>query len=224
MPKPSRIYLSAHSAQRGRGFSLRKLFFESLEVRRVLSNNWTNPDQPLDVSADRWVGPLDALVIINRLNERGGGTGEVIMGEPGVAPFVDVNGDSFLSPIDVLLVINSFNNQNPLVFTMLSNDTATGGGTNGDRITADASINGWIQFAKSKDRIFAGWDIADDLGLKDVTSARSGINFDLREEAITQLIGQPLTPGVHTLTVVLRRDAVERFRSSFAFTVDRRAV
>ncbi len=202
---------------------LRKPYFETLEFRRVLSSDWTNPDQRLDVSADNWVGPLDALIIINRLQERGAG-GENSLGERGVAPFVDVNGDGFISPIDALLVINSLDAQNPLVFTQLTRDTATGGGTNNDRITADASINGWIQNAKSKDRIFAGWDIVNDLSLKDVTSARIGNNFNLSEAAITQLIGQPLNPGSHTLTIVLRRDAVERFRSSFAFSVDRSAL
>ncbi len=199
---------------------MRRPNFETLEIRRVFSN-WTNPDQPLDVNADGWVGPLDALFIINRLADRSSGDDGPGLGDPRVAPFVDVNGDITVSPIDALLVINALNEQNPLVFTMLSNDTATGGGTNSDRTTADASIKGRIQFAKTKDRIFAGWDIGDDLSLKDITSARSGINFDLNESAITQLLGQPLTPGSHTLTIVLRRDAVERFRSSFSFVVDR---
>lgn len=206
-------------------WALRKPYIESLEVRHLLANDWTNPDQPLDVSADRWIGPLDVLIIINRLEERNNSGGEGNgLGTRGVAPFVDVNGDGTLSPLDMLHVVNSLNNQSPLVFTKLTNDTAAGGGTNSDRISADASIEGSIQYAKSKDRIFAGWDIVNDLDLKDITSARNGINFELREEAITQLIGRPLAPGLHTLTVVLRRDAVERFRSSFNFTVDRTAI
>lgn len=204
---------------------VRKPTIETLEVRQVFSN-WTNWDQPLDVNADRWVTPLDALLVINRIVQRGnsGDNGDSGLGQAGVAPFVDVNGDAFLSAIDVLLIINNISNQAPLVFTKLANDTAAGGGTNNDRITADASINGRIQNAKTKDRIFAGWDIAGDQDLKDITSARTGNNFELREETITQLLGQPLTPGAHTLTIVLRRDAVQRFRSTLTFTVDRNAV
>ena len=219
MPKPSRAQkLSIKSCSSTK--SVRKLTYENLEVRRVFSS-WTNPDQAMDVSADRWLTPLDALLIINRILEREeGGDG---LGAAGVAPFVDVSGDARLSPIDALLVINGLNNQNPVVFTMLTNDTAFGGGRDSDRITADASVDGWIQFAKTKDRIFAGWDITTDQDLKDVTSARSGINFEIREETINQLLGQPLTQGSHTLTIVLKRDAAERFRSTFSFTVDRNA-
>ncbi len=201
----------------------RKPVLESLEARRVLSSDWTNPDQRLDVSADRWVGPLDALIIINRLQERANGSEGSLLGERGIAPFVDVNGDAAVSPLDALIVINSLNDAPPLVFTMLTTDTAAGGGTNNDRITANASINGWIQNAKSKDRIYVGWDITDDSELKDITNTRVRNNFALSEESITQLLGQPLSSGSHTLTIVLKRDAVERFRSSFTFVIDRNA-
>jgi hypothetical protein len=70
--------------------------------------NWTNP---LDVNADGYVSPIDALAIINALNAGGsrpliGGSGE---GEDANRMYVDTNGDGFLSPIDVLNVINFLN-------------------------------------------------------------------------------------------------------------------
>jgi hypothetical protein len=53
-------------------------------------------DAPFDLSGDGLVSPLDALLIINRLNQ------------PGAADDFrfDVNGDGELSPLDALLVIN----------------------------------------------------------------------------------------------------------------------
>ncbi len=56
----------------------------------------TNYDNPLDVNADSFVSPLDALLVINALE-----TGEV---SESVHP--DVNADGGVSPIDALLVIN----------------------------------------------------------------------------------------------------------------------
>ncbi len=70
--------------------------------------SWQNPDLIWDVTADGIVSPIDALLIINRLNEGQAGA----LGEPndlGVPPFLDVSGDGSLSPIDALLVINHLN-------------------------------------------------------------------------------------------------------------------
>ena len=78
-----------------------------------------NPANPRDVNGDGRVTPLDALELINDINQGRGGplphlppgerpTGEGPDGEP-VAPFPDVNGDETLSPLDVLEVINELN-------------------------------------------------------------------------------------------------------------------
>lgn len=77
-----------------------------------------NHANPHDVNGDGIVSPLDALELINELNNGGGGvlpprSGGSIdagTGEAGLLP--DVNGDGALTPIDVLWLINELNVQN----------------------------------------------------------------------------------------------------------------
>ncbi len=71
-----------------------------------------NFSNPLDVNNDGKESPIDALLIINRLNSGGAGvltppSGE---GESGKY-YVDVNGDGRVSPIDALKVINFLNSR-----------------------------------------------------------------------------------------------------------------
>ncbi len=89
-------------------------------------DSWRNPISPLDVNGDERVTALDALVVINALNESGprqlpgtpgfgipvgggaGGVGTTPL--PGQrASYIDVNGDGKLSPLDALNVINKLN-------------------------------------------------------------------------------------------------------------------
>jgi hypothetical protein len=70
---------------------------------------WRNAAFPEDVSGDGIVVPLDALLVINRLNGGGDGTLPQPSEENGPPPFVDVDGDNLLAPIDALLVINYLN-------------------------------------------------------------------------------------------------------------------
>lgn len=69
-----------------------------------------NSANALDVNADGFVSPIDALSVINRLNKGDsgllGGAGE---GEEGAQLYIDTNDDGYLSPIDALLVINHLN-------------------------------------------------------------------------------------------------------------------
>ncbi len=92
---------------------------------------FTNANNPLDVNADGFVSPIDALAIINSLNSGGsralgGGSGE---GEAGSHMYVDTNGDGFLSPIDVLNVINFLNG---------SGSSASGEGEASDGLASSA--------------------------------------------------------------------------------------
>ena len=62
---------------------------------------WHNPIQPLDTNFDTFISPIDALLIINRLNRDGSGP----LAPPPIPhtappPFVDTSDDGFLSPID----------------------------------------------------------------------------------------------------------------------------
>lgn len=75
---------------------------------------FTNPSNCFDVNNDGFVTPMDALALINILNQSGpidlsgwlaGGEGE---GE-GMGPYYDVNGDFVISPQDVLSVVNALN-------------------------------------------------------------------------------------------------------------------
>lgn len=71
---------------------------------------WRNPTNRFDVNNDGAVSPLDALLIINDLNNNGARTLSVADSAP---PFLDVNGDGFASPIDVLQVINAIETSLP---------------------------------------------------------------------------------------------------------------
>ena len=75
---------------------------------RVQRSKWQNPRLALDVNADTFISPIDALLIINRLNDR---TFErnLPLSNFVPPPFLDTNGDEIVSPLDALLVINFLN-------------------------------------------------------------------------------------------------------------------
>jgi PKD repeat protein len=73
---------------------------------------WQNAVAALDVDDDGEIVPLDALLIINYLNEHGSHALPVpIIPPDGPPPFLDVDGDDWIAPIDALLVINELNRQ-----------------------------------------------------------------------------------------------------------------
>jgi hypothetical protein len=67
---------------------------------------WHNAAFPEDVINDGSVVPLDALTVINALNERGSGP---LPTRTPTDPYLDVTGDNMLSPLDALEVINWLN-------------------------------------------------------------------------------------------------------------------
>jgi len=103
---------------------------ERLEERTLLAGDllssgispWQNPYLPSDVNFDLETTALDALVLIQSLNQTGsrslasadpglaGAAGAVEGEDPANTQYMDVNGDSYLSPLDVLGVINTINN------------------------------------------------------------------------------------------------------------------
>lgn len=85
----------------------RTILLEQLEDRRVLYSPWQNPARPLDVDNDQTLSPLDALVLINRINTFG--SGALPMRTNPLDYYYDVDGDSQLTPLDVLQVINALN-------------------------------------------------------------------------------------------------------------------
>ena len=75
---------------------------------------WQNQTLSEDVTGDGLVVALDALQVINELNDRGVGVGPgelPPLGNFEPPPYFDVSGDGILSPIDALLVINFINAQ-----------------------------------------------------------------------------------------------------------------
>ncbi|MEO8496496.1 MAG: dockerin type I domain-containing protein, partial [Planctomycetota bacterium] len=72
-------------------------------------NDWHNPRMALDVNKTNSVEPLDALIIINFLNDIDASLPAGIVGEPEF--FWDTNDDGSVAPLDVLLIINELNNQ-----------------------------------------------------------------------------------------------------------------
>jgi hypothetical protein len=74
-----------------------------------ISGAWQNALNRCDVNGDGNITPLDALIIIHRLNN--GGAGPLVSPAPQFMPsaFYDVNGDDKLTPLDALNVINLLN-------------------------------------------------------------------------------------------------------------------
>ncbi len=71
-----------------------------------------NPSNIHDVNDDGIVSPIDALLIINRLNLlSNGGSNQLTAQSSQAMPFVDVSADGFITPLDALRVINQLNRQ-----------------------------------------------------------------------------------------------------------------
>ena len=66
----------------------------------------TNTAWPADVSGDHFLSPIDALLVIQHLNQRGARSVKGVNLSPS---YPDVNGDGYLSPYDALLVIQTLN-------------------------------------------------------------------------------------------------------------------
>ena len=104
----SRGFLSKFAAKPAkRERARRRLITEQLEDRRLLAGDFArfaedhNPGAPADVNASGEVTPLDALIIINKLN-----AGDEESEGDGVIKKTDVNNDGHTTPIDVLQVVN----------------------------------------------------------------------------------------------------------------------
>jgi hypothetical protein len=103
----------------------RTTLLEQLEPRMVMSSDgpspWQNPARPLDVNNDTTVSPIDALVLINRLNSQGGGA--LPPRTRSLDPYLDPDGDRALSPLDILGVINEVNRRGASSGTRAPNET-----------------------------------------------------------------------------------------------------
>ena len=113
---------------------------------------WRQSGEPLDTSGDGAVAPIDALHIINLLNDPDildpGGRLPISRAVDSDLPFYDVNGDGFAAPIDVVLVINFLNGE------------GEGEGQTPDQAFADKVYVGPIQlFGEVREFVASGGDI-----------------------------------------------------------------
>ena len=90
----------------------RMLHLEALEPRQLMAGDlqFHNFVVPTDVNGDSAITPIDALVVINKLNIQGSGPLNGVESPKNVNSFIDVDGDNSLSPLDALRVINAINN------------------------------------------------------------------------------------------------------------------
>lgn len=89
---------------------------------------WQNPRNIRDVNDDGRVAPMDALIIINELNDpqvshptTGKLGNRLVVG----LPYFDVNGDGFVSSIDVLNIMNSLNAASAESESMINEEAAS---------------------------------------------------------------------------------------------------
>ncbi len=83
---------------------------DTATVTVQVRSRFQNPLNPLDVNDDGHVTPLDVLLGINQLNERGPRkltADDSVTGD--TQRYLDVNGDGTHSALDVLVIINRFN-------------------------------------------------------------------------------------------------------------------
>lgn len=114
---------------------------ESLESRQMLTSDWTNVLQPLNVKGDEFqtVTPLDVLMVINEINapkiRESNSSPLPPIGANGKSPppYVDVDCDNFVTPLDVLRIINAINSKD---FGTSWRFSQTGGGADGGSVTA----------------------------------------------------------------------------------------
>jgi hypothetical protein len=84
---------------------------ERTERLRIIKDDtpYHNDANPMDVDGDGQVTPLDPLIIINHINNRG--TGIIQPGEGELGGDLDVDGDGRVSPLDILIIINELNSR-----------------------------------------------------------------------------------------------------------------
>ncbi len=81
-------------------------------VFQIAAAPWQNSIEPTDVTGDDLIVPLDALTVINELNnpQYSDPVGLLPDTSPDVPPpYFDVNGDGYCTPVDALIVINRLN-------------------------------------------------------------------------------------------------------------------
>lgn len=155
-------------------------------VQAPLSGNGialtTNQDDPLDVNDDGEISPLDALLLVNYLNDPGGvGGGEL---------YLDVNGDGQATPLDALLVINGVNDQESVPQAPLSSSFELTSADVGSVAVNLASSTGVpTSTGDARDAVFGSFGTAS--AVADLLATdQSGEDEDADEEATEEALQQ----------------------------------
>ena len=103
----------------------RSPIFEHLEKRDLAVADWQNAVLHCDVDNSGIVAPIDALIVINTINQSGARslTDSNANTSPHL-PFYDVNGDNSVSLLDVLVVINAIHRAMPVLTVSSTIDDA----------------------------------------------------------------------------------------------------
>ncbi|MBI2825266.1 MAG: hypothetical protein HYX69_11330 [Planctomycetia bacterium] len=189
----------AAPSQRGR-LSYRRLHVEPLEERRLLAAAapWSNPNEPLDVNGDGFISPIDALIVINRLNKFGT-LPDLTPGTSEPPPYYDTFPDDGLAPLDALLVLSRLNGDRtgPDIALGLANDTAPGGQKNTDGVTSDATIGGTVTDQSKILTLTGRVDSGPATSLLPMLG--QGGSLVLSPATLAALKGAPLADGPHVL-------------------------
>lgn len=119
----------------------KRLIFESLEARRQMAAGWTNAWNSMDVNDSGQVTPLDALLVINHINQQGIGVLPSTSDAQPAAPLVDVNSDGAVGPRDVIRIINALNHYTqPPEFSFANASTTEAGSQFTGRTTPDTTV------------------------------------------------------------------------------------
>ncbi len=101
---------------------------------------WHNSTNPYDVDGNKFVSPIDVLLVIDELNKRGGYL--LPDSRPALKPFYDVTGDGYISPIDVLRVIDYLNRRGEGEMTGADGEGETADVTTGTQPTFARGLSG----------------------------------------------------------------------------------
>ncbi|MEY4568092.1 MAG: putative deoxyribonuclease RhsC, partial [Planctomycetota bacterium] len=85
----------------------RYTLIEKLESRLMMTVDWRNPTDGVDVDGDSFINAMDALYVINDLNANGSRL--LPQNKPVGSKYLDCQGDGYASAIDALVVINHLN-------------------------------------------------------------------------------------------------------------------
>jgi hypothetical protein len=106
--------------------ALRLLVITAAAANRTAATPWQQRIEPLDVNNDSFISPVDALLVINKLNAEG--ARQLTAADQG-QNYYDSSGDGYLSPIDALRVISHLNRLNrPAALSATVADEAAGEG------------------------------------------------------------------------------------------------